>query len=209
MKTYQYGDLNSHLILIQMIDEYEVSLLENEYNLIKEKVKEDFLLVAYQVNDWNKDLSPYKTKAIFGKDDFGDGAKNTLDIILKDLQKDKTYILGGYSLAGLFAIYSAYQTSIFKGICAVSASLWFPNFINYMEDNNCLCQNIYLSLGNKENKSHNPVLATSLMSMEKAYNILKNKSVNVNFEINEGNHFVDVEKRMAKSFIWAINQLRR
>lgn len=43
----------------------------------------------------------------------------------------KTYYLGGYSLAGLFSLWAAYQTNLFAGIAAASPSVWFPGFLDY------------------------------------------------------------------------------
>lgn len=36
--------------------------------------------------------------------------------------KDRTYIIGGYSLAGLFALWAAYQTDVFCAVAAASSN---------------------------------------------------------------------------------------
>jgi predicted alpha/beta superfamily hydrolase len=46
----------------------------------------------------------------------------------------KTYIIGGYSLAGLFALWASTRTDLFFGVAAASPSVWFPGFIDYMAD---------------------------------------------------------------------------
>ena len=63
--------------------------------------------------------------------------------------KSKTYYIGGYSLAGLFALWTAYQTDIFKGVAA-SPSVWFPGFAEYMKKNEIKTDTVYLSLGDGE-----------------------------------------------------------
>lgn len=86
----------------------------------------DFRLLAVKVESWNRDLSPWPAPAVFGKDDFGDGAEELLTEILKLCQDEsKIYYLGGYSLAALFSIWAAYQTDKFAGIAAASPSIWF------------------------------------------------------------------------------------
>ena len=38
--------------------------------------------------------------------------------------------LGGYSLAGFFSLWAAYQTDRFAGVAAVSPSVWFPGWMD-------------------------------------------------------------------------------
>ena len=38
-----------------------------------------------KVDSWNQDLSPWQVPPVFGDEDFGDGAANTLSFILSDL----------------------------------------------------------------------------------------------------------------------------
>ncbi len=204
-----FGDINSNLVLIQPVDEHDLSFIDNEIKEIKRLTNnKDFLLIAFKVNNWNKDLSPYKAKAVFGKEDFGDGASNTLKEIL-DICNDlnKTYIIGGYSLGGLFAIWASYNTNIFKGVAASSPSIWFPNFINYMEDNIIKTNNVYLSLGDQEEKTKNPSMSKVALRIKEAYKLLKDNNINCFFEYNKGNHFKDADIRTAKGFAWIINQI--
>lgn len=52
-----------------------------------------------------RNCSPWKTPAVFGNEDFGDGAVQTLEeILLLCSDKSKTYYIGGYSLSGLFSL---------------------------------------------------------------------------------------------------------
>ena len=43
--------------------------------------------------------------------------------------------IAGYSLAGLFAIYSMYNCDDFDRVASISGSLWFPGFLEYVFDN--------------------------------------------------------------------------
>ena len=210
MNKYEYGNSDSQTILIQTIDEHDLSLLEKQYTLIKDYTDHEFLLCAYKVDDWNSDLSPWIAEPVFGKAPFGNNAQNTLNEILKDLKqyKDKTIILGGYSLAGLFALWAAYNCDIFDGIAAASPSVWFPNFMEYAKQNAIHTNNIYLSLGDKEEKTKNPIMSKvgeNIKELYNHYNSLEN--MNVILEWNQGNHFVDSDLRMAKGFAWIINSI--
>ena len=51
----------------------------------------------------------------------------------RNVPETEKYILGGYSLAGLFSLWSAYQTDIFSGISAVSPSVWIKGWIPFAE----------------------------------------------------------------------------
>lgn len=206
MQIYEYGDKNARNILIQPVDRSELTTIEKEVALIKEYSRIDFCLVAFVVEDWSKELSPWNAPAVFGKEDFGDGARNTLSEILQYTNDtEKNYYLGGYSLAGLFALWSAYQTDRFSGIAAVSPSVWFPNFIDYMREHEPQSNNIYLSLGDKEEKTKNPTMSQVGNAIRKGYEILQEKNRLCTLEWNQGNHFKEPELRMAKGFAWLLS----
>lgn len=207
MKIYEFGDLKANIVLIQMVDEHDLACIENEVALIKKSSDKPFCLIALKVEKWNTDLSPWASPAIFGNDDFGDGAKETLAEILKICSdENKKYYIGGYSLAGLFALWAAYQTDRFLGVAAASPSMWFPSFIDYMKVSEIKTNKVYLSLGDKENKTRNHVMATVADKIREAYELLSKSGVKCVLEWNEGNHFKDFEVRTAKAFSWIINQ---
>ena len=157
------------------------------------------------VDDWNDDLSPWKAPAVFGRDGFGGGASKTLDGVLELCSdRNRRYYIGGYSLAGLFAMWAAYQTDIFCGVAAASPSVWFPDFAVYMKENRIRTGKVYLSLGDREEKVRNPVLAAVGDRIRKAHLLLKDNGVNCILEWNEGNHFRDSDIRTAKAFAWVI-----
>ena len=193
-------------MLIQPVDGHDLELLEKEISQIQKAAGRDFMLAAFKVNDWNKDLSPWKAPAVFGNEDFGEGAEDTLKEILNYCtDSSKTYYLGGYSLAGLFSLWAAYQTDIFSGVAAVSPSMWFPGFDELMKKTEIRCRNIYLSLGNKEEKARNPVMATVGDKIRWAEEFLKGQGINCILEWNEGNHFRDSDLRTARGFAWIID----
>ena len=119
---------------------------------------------------------------------------------------EKSYYIGGYSLAGLFALWAAHQTDVFEGVAAASSSMWFPGFTDYMKKTSVRTGAVYLSLGDKEAKARNPVMATVAERMEEAAGILKSQKVDVTFEWNPGNHFKEPDLRTAKAFAWLLNK---
>lgn len=212
--NYIFGNEKSNNILIQMIGEHEMAGLESEVRYISELTQsEDFCLVAIKVDDWNDSLSPWKAPAAFGDGEFGGRAEETLkeliDIINaevlqgRDISEVNLYI-GGYSLSGLFALWSVYQTDIFKGAAAVSASVWFPGFYDYISDNTIHTQSVYLSLGKKEEKTRNTLMASVGNVMRDIYSLLS-LEIDAIIEWNDGNHFKEPDLRMAKGFSWLIN----
>ncbi len=64
---------------------------------------------------------------------------------------------------------------------------------------------VYLSLGDKEEKTKNPVMATVGDSIRRLHQIYEDADgVNSVLEWNEGNHFREPELRMAKGYAWVI-----
>ena len=206
MEITGFGNPQSDIVLIQPVDDHDLEGIENEFAEIKRECEKDFFLIAFKVNDWNNDLSPWKAPAVFGKEDFGGGASKTLEELLTLCDvKEKTYYIGGYSLAGLFALWAAYQTDVFSGVAAASPSLWFPDFDGYMKKNGIMTGNVYLSLGDREEKARNPVMATVGDRVREAHKLLKERNVNCILEWNNGNHFKDADIRTAKAFAWVMN----
>lgn len=206
-----YQDEAATHLLIQPIDEHDLELLDQEIEAIKKLSDKSFSLVAFMIKDWNQELTPWAAPAVFGKVPFGNGAEKTLEFItsrlLPEVQENIPHlILGGYSLAGLFALWSGYQTDKFDGIVAASPSVWFPKWIEYATDNKPLAKSIYLSLGDKEEKAKNPVMAQVGNAIRRQNELLTGQMDNTILEWNPGNHFVDSEKRTAKGFAWVMDK---
>ena len=210
MKVFEFGDNKSDLILIQMVDSHSIQMIVSETELIRKlSGRDDFRLVACQVDDWNRDLSPWEEPPVFGKEGFGGKAEKTLQDLKESVlsrygQADRKFI-GGYSLAGLFALWAAYREDSFEGVAAASPSVWFPGFLSMAEKETLKAKRVYLSLGDKEEKTKNPVMATVGDSIWRLHQIYEDADgVNSVLEWNEGNHFREPELRMAKGYAWVI-----
>lgn len=206
MITYEYGNPEADTVLIQPTGEHELASLENEVREIEKRTSKEFRFIATKVENWNDDLSPWKAPAVFKTEDFCGGASKTLEnIIALCADKNRKYYIGGYSLAGLFALWAACQTDIFPGVAAASPSVWFPGFIDYMKTYKMKSQNVYLSLGDREEKTRNPVMAQIGNCIKEEYRCLLENGINCILEWNKGNHFKEADIRTAKAFAWILN----
>ena len=180
----------------------------------------DFILVSISNLNWDDDMSPWYAPKINKNDtDCLGKADEYLEILLEEIipkvedfveknleKKIEYYVIAGYSLAGLFAIYSAYRTDLFTKIISCSGSFWYPNFVEFIE-NNIISSNVkqvYLSLGNKESKTNNKVLQTVEKNTVRIGKILNKIEIKTLYEQNEGNHFQNPELRIAKGIKWIL-----
>ena len=202
MQTYEFGNPDASVVLIEPI--HTVEGMANEAEILRKLAGNNFLLRAVAV-DWFRDLSPWPAPPVFGDTAFGDGAQETLEQILKLTgEPGKQYVLGGYSMGGLFALWAAYQTDAFVGVAAVSPSVWFPGFAEYTLIRSPLTGQVYLSLGDREEKTKNPVMAAVGDRIRELYDRLRKQGISCCLEWNEGNHFMDPDRRTAKGFAWIL-----
>lgn len=205
-------------ILLQPTGEHEQSTLDAEIALLEQRCGDGFLLAAIPVSDWNRELSPWDAPPVFGKEGFGHGAADTLLFLERELlptvlqqyelPEALPVILGGYSLAGLFSLWCAYQTDRFSAVAAASPSVWFPAWIEYAQRQAIRAQHVYLSLGDREEKTKNPVMAQVGSRIRTMEQLLREQGVDCALEWNEGNHFRDAEKRTAAAFAWCAERTR-
>lgn len=205
MDIYEYGSSLASIVLIQMVGEHDLPGVEREITEIRRLTDMDFRFIAVKVNNWNQDLSPWNAAAVFGKEEFGNGAKDTLEVLMKlctDI--NKCYYIGGYSMAGLFALWTACQTNRFAGIAAASPSIWFPRFLKYLKQQKIQSNCIYLSLGDKEEKTRNSVMAQVGDCIRQAYAWLNEEGIRCTLEWNPGGHFKEPDLRTARAFAWVM-----
>lgn len=176
--------------------------------------KQDFTVAAFQAKDWNYDFSPWQAPAAFGEENFGGGAGETLTWLLEECVPQvleqlepgpHPLYLAGYSLAGLFSLWTAYETDRFDGIVCCSGSLWFPGWETYVQMHRIAGNSrIYLSLGGKEEKTKNPVMAViGDRTREQEKRLREDPKVSeCILEWNSGGHFADSGKRLAKGIAW-------
>lgn len=177
-----------------------------------------FTLVAISDLDWNHDMAPWDSPAAFKNGEpFTGGADGYLRLLVEEIiPRAEKELAGppawrgivGYSLAGLFALYTIYQTDVFSRVGCMSGSLWFPGFKEYVLSHepkrwpDC----IYFSLGDREAKTRNPILKTVQENTEEIQTFYQNKGIDTVFQLNPGNHFVQGIERTAAGIQWLLNR---
>ena len=173
------------------------------YSAIKERYKEPFHLIAVCPSSWNDDLTPWKAKAIFRGPDFGGKADefiNVLDGVKEELKgvPISSLAIAGYSLAGLFAVYAAYQRDYFDAVLSGSGSFWYPDFVSFCKTNP-ICSKLSYALFSLGKKEANGKGRTSVVG-EKTQELVEHLStlgIQTSFVWNEGGHFAEPDKRMS------------
>ena len=181
-----------------------IVLIGEEDSSTLPEVKESLLLVA--VDDWNKELSPWPAEKVFKKGEpFAGEADETIKeliAILKPYQgKYRTMTIAGYSLAGLFALYTCTKSDLFDQCLSASGSLWFPGWPEYLKEHPLHCRRVYLSLGDTEKNTRNPIMANVEENTEQSRDLIA-AYAEVKLEMNPGNHFNDPPGRINKGIQW-------
>lgn len=176
----------------------------------------DFTLATVNITDWNADLSPCAIPPVYKNDEpFTGGADAYLETltgeiipaIIEEIGSEPAYIaLTGYSLAGLFAVYAMYRTDRFARIASASGSMWFPGFMDFAKSREpaALPEKLYFSLGDREARTRNQIMATVEQNTKDLYEHFKTMDIETKYELNPGNHFQDPALRMAKGIVWLI-----
>lgn len=212
-----YGTDCAEYLLLQMTDEHELQNMDSEVEAIAQSGR-NFLFAAIPVKSWNDELSPWEAPAVWGKESFGGNAAGALRFLTEQviptlkqqfaLPENVRIILGGYSLAGLFALWASTQTALFSGVAAASPSVWFPGWMEFEQQNPIQAQCIYLSLGDREERTKNLTMAAVGGNIRALHRELAGRGKNCTLEWNNGGHFKDADLRTAKAFRWAMEDMR-
>jgi len=211
-----YGRANAEYLLLQMTGEHELKRRGGGVAAIAQGAAHPFLFAAVPVESWNDELSPWKAPAVWGKQGFGGNAADTLRFLTEPfiptlkqqfrLPEDIKIILGGYSLAGLFALWASTQTKLFYGVAAASPSVWFPDWMEFEQRHPMQVQHIYLSLGDKEEHTKYAVMAVVGDNIRVLHSRLIERGADCTLEWNSGGHFKNADLRTAKAFRWVMEE---
>lgn len=115
-------------------------------------------------------------------------------------------VIAGYSLAGLFSIYSLYRTDLFSRAISASGSLWFPHFKEFVFSNELKAnpEKIYFSIGDRESHTTNPYLRRAEDDTRAMEEYFRHKGIETCFILNKGNHYKNVVARTADAISWSI-----
>ena len=177
---------------------------------------EGFNLVTISGLQWNQELSPWPVETVVSRDDrFTGGAPELLPLLTGEIVPRVEQLLdtppawrmlAGYSLAGLFAVWTAYQTDLFTRILSASGSMWYPGWLEYATEHQLVAdvQGIYLSVGDKESTSRNAVLQTVGERTQAVAALMTERGIPSKFELNPGNHFKNPPLRVVKGIKWLL-----
>lgn len=212
------GDGAGCPLLVQLVSEQQEEDLEREAEMIA-AAGMPFTLVAVPVRDWELELMPWAEPAVSKRPEVGTGAGETLrylerGLLARDngtqaasLRNTPPVILGGYSLAGLFALWAACQTDRFGAVVAGSPSLWAGDWPGYAAGHAMQARQVYLSLGDREERSRNKTFARVGDRIREEHRRLQQQlgEENTTLVWEEGGHFADPAARMARGFVWCLS----
>ena len=202
--------LSPHLLILHCFSEEEEAVVK----LLQGQEYFSFPLLCINNLNWQKDMCPWDSPALIKNEkDFIGGADEYLFLLEKEIipraveilgEEPTYYALAGYSLAGLFALYAGYRSSLFSRIASVSGSLWYPDFVSFAKEKKMLskAERLYLSLGTEEAKTKHAVLSTIESKTRELVEHYQSSGYCVIFEQNPGNHFCEVEQRIEKGIRW-------
>lgn len=177
-----------------------------------------FSLAVINGVSWDDDMTPWAIPPISPKDTPCSGGADTylaqltgelLPQIVAALPTPPTYCaLSGYSLAGLFAVYAGYKTDCFSRLVSASGSLWYPDFIPFVQQHPISEQvkAIYFSLGDQESRTKNPYLAPVEENTRFLAQYFSEQGLQTTFQMNKGNHYRNSTGRMAAGIQWTLQQ---
>ena len=168
-----------------------------------------FTLVAISDLSWNHDMVPWDSPPAFkNAEPCTGGADDYLRLLAEEIiptaEREITGVpswcgIARYSLAGLFALYAIYRTDLFSRVGSISGSLWFPGIKEYIfsHEPKRLPDYMYFSLGDKENKTRNPLLRNVRQNTEEIQSFYQAKGIDAVFQLNPGNHYNHAVERTA------------
>lgn len=174
-----------------------------------------FHLVTISELDWNADLSPWAAPSVVTDNDgftgnaggFTDFIRESVIPYAESITGAPSYrIIAGYSMAGLYSLYAPYITDIFSRSVCASGSVWYEGFVDFAENNGFVRRPdcIYLSLGDMESRTKNPVLSQTQSCMDRLYHSYSQLGIPTIFEMNKGNHYKNAVLRLAKGIVWSL-----
>lgn len=200
------------VLVVQISADHERSIIEPELKYLLSMTRVPFVLCRVEVNDWNADLSPWRAPSVFGKTDFAGRAGETLLRIETDVLPSLRLqygglpvCLAGYSLAGLFALWASMQTRLFGRVAAASPSVWYQDWITYAAGHPMQAQTVYLSLGDMEDRTRQPLLREVKKCISQQDELLEKQGIKHILEWNQGTHFNNPDMRLAKAIAWCLD----
>ena len=221
MKTEKYSVSGHEIIRISPDEEtdtvcYLTGDTENAEDIFIRSGEIPFILVCVKTNDWNRELSPWKAPKVFSSgEDFSGEAAAFLKALENDIipfcenGKYSHRIISGYSLAGLFAVWAAWNCRLFDGLVSCSGSMWFDGFTEYIKERAPVSELscAYFSLGDKEKKTRNKRMAAVESTTAEVKDELSKYCPDTVFRLVPGNHFTEPDRRLSDGISHVVSSL--
>lgn len=190
----------------------------NVYRALCDTGCPEFSMVVISGLNWDHDMAPWDIPPVSkGDTPCTGGADEYLKLLEGEIvPRAEEYIQGGilwrgiagYSLAGLFAVYSLYHTELFCRAASVSGSLWFPGFQAYVSSHEMESspEHLYFSLGDRESRTRNPYIKEVQKATEEIKSFYESKGIDAIFQLNPGGHFKNTAERTAAGIAWLLNK---
>jgi enterochelin esterase-like enzyme len=211
-----FGSERPACLLVQPSARHETATLAAEAAQIAARSTAPFVLAAFEVGDWIVDLMPWPDRNISREEEAGRHGQEALQYVLSSLLPalrerfgDLPAVMGGYSLGGLFSLWTAAQTDSFVAVAAASPSVWIRDWQAFSEQHPTLARAVYLSLGDREEHVRNQAIARIGDCIRAQYALLQRQLGPERSTLvwEPGNHFTDNEGRLARAFAWCLEKM--
>lgn len=166
---------------------------------VEKGITEPVIFVGIDSQLRNDEYTPWQMPALFKDWSFGGKGDEYLNYVYQELvpyikssyritHDPKGLALGGVSLGGLISLYAMYKTNpIFDNFILISASVWFKDFIDYMEKSRLSgAFKVYMYVGEQEGVHKTNAQKDMVPNSKRAYEILREK-------LNEADHRLKFE----------------
>lgn len=183
------------------------------YQEILKRSHPDLNLVGVSGLDWARDMAPWEYPALTDSTSpcLG-GAESYLKTLTQEIVPSVESQMGftpvkriicGYSLGGMFALWTLYRTPLFDMAGSFSGSLWLPPFADFIASHELLKvpERVYLSLGDREKLSSLPQLQCVERRTAELQRRYLDMGISCAFELNQGGHELNPEWRAARGII--------
>ena len=178
------------------------------------------VLIGIVPNDRLSEYTPWPEKAIRpDAPDFGGALEDYHHTLLTEILPflEEKYRLdpnqlayGGFSLGGLAATMSLWQTDRFRHVFSLCGSFWYPVVPEYMEQHPLKNQtaNIFLLNGKKEGNQHTNRLKNAAYYANQVHQLLSIKA-NALTVMDDYSHHEQVAERLQQAMLWVNAQLSK
>lgn len=164
-------------------------------------------VVRVPVGEWGARLTPWPAPGLrSGDPDFAGGAGETLAALLAAMGEFESdaglapvrRAICGYSLAGLFSLYTFASCDAFDACASVSGSVWYPGWVDHMREATFdgFGRFAFLSVGKKERRAGPGIFRHVEDDLAACADALRERGCEVETSLGPGSHMQHQRERM-------------